>query len=161
MKRRHLAENYCPVARAGAQIVDSWTFIILREIFLGNARFSGLQKQSGMSPRSLTLRLRKLEEEGILERRASEEGIAAKVYALTPKGHGLWPTLITLKQWGEEWCGPWADDGAALRTMHRGTDHEMYAVLVCHTCGEPVSTHTTHAVLSKCMQAERDAAEAV
>ena len=114
-----------------------------------------------MSPRSLTLRLRKLEEEGILERRASEEGKAGKVYALTPKGHGLWPTLITLKQWGEEWCGPWADDGAALRTMHRGTDHEMYAVLVCHTCGEPVSTHTTHAVLSKCMQAERDAAEAV
>ncbi len=66
MKRRHLAEKYCPVARAGAQFVDSWTFIILREIFLGNARFSGLQKQSGMSPRSLTLRLRKLEEEGIL-----------------------------------------------------------------------------------------------
>jgi DNA-binding HxlR family transcriptional regulator len=161
MKRRNLADKYCPVARASAQIVDGWTFIVLREIFLGNARFSGLQKQTGMSPRSLTLRLRKLVEEGILERSPSEEGKSAKVYALTPKGHGLWPALIMLKQWGEEWCGPWEEDGSALRTEHRGTDHEMHAILVCQTCGEPVSTHTTRSVLSRCMQAERDAAEAV
>jgi DNA-binding MarR family transcriptional regulator len=120
--------------------------------------FPGSKNKAACPRASLTLRL--LEDNGILERRASGEGGSGRHYALTDKGHGLWPALITLKQWGETWCGPWAEDEATLRTEHRGTDHEMHAILVCQTCGEPVSTHTTRTVLSKCMKAERKAAQA-
>lgn len=155
MKRSELAGKHCSIARASAQIVDSWTFILLREFFLGNRRFAGMQKQTGMSPRSLTLRLRKLEEEGIVTRPV---GDGAKDYALTEKGHALWPALIVLKQWGDDWCQPDTEDDLPLINLHRGTDHEMRAKLVCVTCGEPVSTHTTKSILSERFMSERASA---
>lgn len=157
MKRSDLADKHCSIARASAQIVDSWTFIILRELFLGNRRFAGMQKKTGMSPRSLTLRLRKLEEEGILSRPAAT---GDKDYALTEKGHALWPALIMLKQWGDDWCHPDSDEDLPLINMHRGTGHEMRAKLVCEVCGEPVSTHTTKSILSDRFQSERGGVDA-
>lgn len=156
MKRSELAGKHCSIARASAQIVDSWTFIILRELFLGNRRFVSLQKQTGMSPRSLTLRLRKLQDEGIVSPRSTGGG---KDYTLTEKGNALWPALIMLKQWGDDWCQPDSEDDLPLINMHRGTDHEMRAKLVCETCGEPVSTRTTKSILSERFMSERASAD--
>ncbi len=155
MKRSDLAGKHCSIARASAQIVDSWTFIILRELFLGNRRFTSLQKQTGMSPRSLTLRLRKLEEEGIISHPGSN---GVKDYSLTEKGQALWPALIMLKQWGDDWCNTAPDEDLPLMNIHRGKGHEMKAKLVCETCGEPVSTHTTKSILSERFQFERGCA---
>lgn len=158
MKRRDLADKHCSVARASSQIVDGWTFVILRELFLGNRRFAELQKQSGMSPRSLTLRLRKLEDEGILIRQPNHQGKPAKDYTLTEKGQGLWPVLIMLKQWGDDWCGPWVDGEIPLETEHKYTGHTMRAALVCGECKEPVTSQNVKSNLSSVFQAERDVA---
>lgn len=156
MKRRELAEKICPVARASAQLVDGWTFVIFREIYAGNRRFNALLQHTGMSPRSLTLRLRKLEDEQILERRESADGKRARDYALTPKGHALWPVMITLKQWGDDWCGPWPHDQPPVQTQHRDRGHALRVGVVCETCGELVDGHAVDVCHPEWRQRERD-----
>jgi DNA-binding HxlR family transcriptional regulator len=141
MKRRHLAETGCPVARGAAQLVDAWTFTILRELFLGRRRFEALRQHTGMSPRSLSLRLAHLVEQGVLERQLLADGDApanAHEYRLTPKGLDLWPLLMLMRQWGERWAGPWPQPLPAGLLQHRGHGHALRVRVVCETCGEPV-----------------------
>ena len=112
MKRQSLEERSCPVARAAMQLVDAWTFVILRELFLGNRRFESIRQNTGMSPRSLTLRLSRLVEQDILVKAACKDAPAFQEYRLTPKGLELWPWLGTLGLWGAR--GPAPGRAAAL-----------------------------------------------
>jgi DNA-binding HxlR family transcriptional regulator len=146
MKRSTIAERPCPVARGAAQLVDAWTFVILRELFLGNRRFEGLRLHTGMSPRSLTLRLQRLVEQDILTKTPCRDAPAFHEYRLTPKGLALWPVLVTLRQWGERWAGPWGRGGPPLKLMHRGHEHALHAVLSCAECGEAVSARSGQVV---------------
>lgn len=163
MKRDILSTRHCPLARAGSQLVDGWTLVLLREVMLGNNRFDGLQEQSGMSPRSLTLRLKALVTAEILQKHAYQERPQRFEYQLTEKGLDLWPVIVTVKQWGDKWLGPWTETGATDRTldeppmklMHRGHDHEIVPQLSCRTCEEPVSVFSGLPVLSEKMIAER------
>ncbi|MBL8359831.1 MAG: helix-turn-helix transcriptional regulator [Rubrivivax sp.] len=148
MKRSEIAEQPCPVGRAAAQLVDAWTFVILRELFLGNRRFEGLRLHSGMSPRSLSLRLARLVDEGILEKVPCRDTPAVHEYRLTEKGLELWPVLVTLRQWGERWGGPWRRGGVPMKLMHRGRGHALRAQMVCAECGEPVDARSSE-VLSE------------
>lgn len=145
MKRSAIAERRCPVGRAASQLVDAWTFVILRELFFGNRRFESLRLHTGMSPRSLTLRLGRLVDDGILERVPLADAPAFHEYRLTPKGLDLWPVLVTLRQWGDRWAGPWGRDGPPLQLQHRGHGHALHAVLVCAECGEPVDARSAQA----------------
>ena len=146
MKRRTIVEQACPVGRAAGQLVDAWTFVILRELFLGNRRFEGLRLHTGMSPRSLTLRLAHLVEAAILEKAPCKDAPAFLEYRLTPKGLDLWPVLVTMRQWGERWAGPWGRGGVPLKLMHRGHDHALHAVLGCAECGERVDARSGRVV---------------
>jgi DNA-binding HxlR family transcriptional regulator len=116
--------------------------VILRELFLGNRRFEGLRVHTGMSPRSLSLRLARLVDQGILERAARADAPAFREYRLTPKGLDLWPVLVTLRQWGERWAGPWGRGGVPLKLLHRGRGHTLSAQLTCAECGEPVDARS-------------------
>lgn len=142
MKRSEIAEHPCPVGRAAAQLVDAWTFVILRELFLGTRRFEGLRLHTGMSPRSLSLRLARLVDEGILEKVPCRDTPAVHEYRFTEKGLELWPVLVTLRQWGERWSGPWRRGGVPLKLAHRGRGHALHAQLVCAECGEPVDARS-------------------
>lgn len=142
MRRSSLAQRHCPVARAAAQLVDAWTFLILRELFLGHRRFEALRVHTGMAPRSLSLRLALLVEQGVLLKQPCREAPAHHEYRLTPKGLDLWPVLMTLRQWGERWAGPWGRAGVPLQLLHRGQGHRLRAVLACAECGEPVDAYS-------------------
>jgi DNA-binding HxlR family transcriptional regulator len=146
MKRRDLADRVCPVSRAAAQLTDAWTFVVLRELFLGNRRFEGLRLHTGMSPRSLTLRLGQLVAHDIVTRVTPDNASATSEYMLTEKGLDLWPVLVTLRQWGERWAGPWAEDGPPLALEHRGHGHALRAELRCADCGEPVDARSARVV---------------
>lgn len=139
MKRQDLSEVGCPVARAGAELTDAWTFMILRELFLSNRTFDGIRRQTGMSPRSLSLRLTSLIDADILERCAPDEKPRKADYRLTQKGQELWPVLIALKQWGERWTGPWEDETHLVTVIHKDRGHELRLRHVCAECGEEVS----------------------
>jgi DNA-binding HxlR family transcriptional regulator len=157
MKRSSIGERLCPVSRAAAQLVDAWSFVILRELFLGNRRFEGLRLHTGMAPRSLTLRLNLLQQHGIVEKQPCRDAPAVNEYRLTPKGLDLWPVLTMLRQWGERWAGPWGRGGAPARLVHRGRGHELKLVAACAECGEAVDARSAEVVAAPRVLREREA----
>lgn len=142
MKRSTLADEPCPVARAAVQLVDAWSFVILRELFLGNRRFESLRTRTRMSPRSLARRLVLLAQEGIVEKTACAESPAFSEYRLSAKGLDLWPLLALLRQWGERWAEPGEQRRSPFQLLHRGRGHELRVALVCADCGEPVDARS-------------------
>ncbi len=99
----------CPVARALDVIGERWTLLVLRDLFLhGPRRFQDFESSlSGVSPNTLSARLKRLEDAGVVERRLYEERPPRAEYVLTPKGRELGPVLKALRAWGERYA---ADD---------------------------------------------------
>jgi DNA-binding HxlR family transcriptional regulator len=102
VKRRSLERDACPVARSLDAIGDWWSLLIIRDAFLGVRRFSEFQKRLGLARNILTVRLRSLVDHGILTMAPASDGSAYREYVLTPKGRGLFPILVALRQWSEE-----------------------------------------------------------
>jgi len=94
----------CPIARSAAILGGKWTLLIIRDLVEGTKRFSDLERSlSGISPKTLSERLRLLEREGILKRRTYAEVPVRVEYSLTPKGQGLIPVLAQIRTFGERW----------------------------------------------------------
>ncbi len=105
VKRTSLEKADCPIARSLDAIGDWWSLLIIRDAFLGIRRFSEFQKNIGLARNILTVRLRALVEHGILTTAPASDGSAYQEYVLTPKGRGLFPILVALRQWSEEFSG--------------------------------------------------------
>ena len=105
MSRSELASQTCSIARAVNLVGDEWSILILREIFLGNRRFDGFLRQTGMSSHLLSQRLKKLEAAGILRRLKYSERPPRFEYRLTEMGRDLWPVVVSFKRWGDRWLG--------------------------------------------------------
>jgi DNA-binding HxlR family transcriptional regulator len=94
----------CPVCRTADLVCGKWTLLLVRELAEGTTRFCELERSlSGISPRTLSLRLRALEEEGIIERQTFPEVPPRVEYALTEKGRALLPIIEDMRAWGAEW----------------------------------------------------------
>jgi DNA-binding HxlR family transcriptional regulator len=105
MARRTSFENAdCPVARSMDAIGDCWSMLIIRDAMLGLGRFSEFQKNLGLAKNILTVRLRALVANGILKTEPASDGSAYLEYVLTPKGRGVFPVLVALRQWSEEFA---------------------------------------------------------
>jgi DNA-binding HxlR family transcriptional regulator len=102
VKRTSFEKAECPIARSLDAIGDWWSLLIIRDAMLGVSRFSGFQKSLGLAKNILTVRLRALVEDGVLEAAPASDGSAYQEYLLTPKGRGLFPVLVALRQWSEE-----------------------------------------------------------
>src|SRR5207248_1274968 len=96
----------CPVCRTAEIICSEWTVLVIRDLAEGRSRFCELERSlAGISPRTLSLRLRALEEEGIIERRTYPEVPPRVEYALTEKGRALEPLIEDMRRYGREWLG--------------------------------------------------------
>jgi DNA-binding HxlR family transcriptional regulator len=102
VKRTSLAGDSCPVARALDVFGDWWSLLIIRDASLGRRRFGEFQASLGLAKNILAARLRTLVERGILKTVPASDGSAYQEYVLTPKGHGIFPILVALRQWTEE-----------------------------------------------------------
>ena len=93
----------CPLARALDLIGERWSVLILRDLFLeGPRKFQDFESSlAGISPNTLSARLKRLEEGGIIERRFYEEHPPRAEYVLTAKGRELGPVMKALRAWGE------------------------------------------------------------
>jgi DNA-binding HxlR family transcriptional regulator len=100
--------RYCPVARTLDIVGDRWTMLILRDLILdGPRKFSDLgQSLAGISPNTLSSRLKVLEENGVVERRFYDQHPPRAEYLVTPRGRELRPILKTLRDWGEQYTRP-------------------------------------------------------
>ena len=92
----------CPIARSLDAIGDWWSLLIIRDALLGIRRFGEFQKSLGLAKNILTVRLRALVDHGILKTAPASDGSAYQEYVLTPKGRGVFPVLVALRQWSEE-----------------------------------------------------------
>jgi DNA-binding HxlR family transcriptional regulator len=96
-------QHFCPLAQTLERLGDRWSFLIVRDLMRGPQRFSDLQRYlAGITPKRLTVNLRALESEGIVERE-SEQGRREVWYHLTAKGKGLTPVIKALTVWGIEY----------------------------------------------------------
>ena len=92
----------CPIARTLDIIGERWTILILRDLLVGGpCKFQDFERSlAGISPNTLSTRLKRLEEFGIVERRFYEQHPPRADYALTVKGRSLGPVLKALLEWG-------------------------------------------------------------
>jgi DNA-binding HxlR family transcriptional regulator len=96
----------CPVCRTADVVCGKWTLLIVRDLAEGSARFCELERSlEGISPRTLSLRLRALEEEGIVARHTYPEVPPRVEYALTVKGEALVPLIEDMRRYGARWLG--------------------------------------------------------
>jgi DNA-binding HxlR family transcriptional regulator len=101
-------DSTCPVCRTAEIVCGKWTLLVIRDLAEGRSRFCELERSlQGISPRTLSLRLRALEEEGIVRRQTYPEVPPRVEYALTEKGRALVPLIEDMRAYGREWldCG--------------------------------------------------------
>jgi len=136
MRWGDIGEATCSVARTLSVIGDRWTLLVLRDAFLGIRRFEDFRRDLGTSRHRLADRLRKLVHHGILERVCYQERPRRHEYRLTEKGKDLYPVIVSLVRWGDQWMA--GADGPPVELVHRRCGHPIMPRLACPHCGEPV-----------------------
>jgi DNA-binding HxlR family transcriptional regulator len=97
-------DSSCPVCRTAEIISGKWTLLIIRDLADSSLRFCELERSlEGISPRTLSLRLRALEEQGVVERRTYPEVPPRVTYQLTDKGLALVPLIEDMRTYGRRW----------------------------------------------------------
>jgi DNA-binding HxlR family transcriptional regulator len=99
-----VTSDTCPVCATAEVVCAKWTLLLVRDLAEGRSRFCELERSlEGISPRTLSLRLRALEEEGIVERRTYPEVPPRVEYQLTEKGEALLPIIESMREYGSHW----------------------------------------------------------
>jgi len=98
------SNSRCPVCRTADVVCGKWTLLVIRDLADGCSRFCELERSlEGISPRTLSLRLRALEEEGIVARNTFPEVPPRVEYELTEKGMALVPLIEDMRRYGARW----------------------------------------------------------
>jgi DNA-binding HxlR family transcriptional regulator len=99
-----ISNSTCPVCRTADVVCGKWTLLIIRDLAEGSSRFCELERSlEGISPRTLSLRLRALEAEGVVARHTFPEVPPRVEYALTEKGEALVPLIEDMRRYGTRW----------------------------------------------------------
>jgi DNA-binding HxlR family transcriptional regulator len=97
----------CPVTACAEILSGKWTILLIRDLADGRSRFCELERSlEGISPRTLSLRLRALEEQGIVVRKTFPEVPPRVEYTLTEKGRGLVPIIEDMRRYGRQLLEP-------------------------------------------------------
>jgi DNA-binding HxlR family transcriptional regulator len=130
-----LAQDYdqqdCPVARALELVGERWTLLIIRDCFLGVSRFNDFLVHLDISRATLSARLDKLVEMGILKREEYRPGYSD--YALTDRGEALWSIVYGLAAWGDAYYAP--SSGRRRVFSHTICGTVLDESGACRTCG--------------------------
>lgn len=144
MRKTSFADMNCSIAQSLEIIGEWWTLLIVRDAFLGVRRFDDYVERLGISRNVLANRLDTLVDNEILERHPYDEARSRYDYVLTDKGRALWPVMVTLRQWGDEWILGRGNEPLLLE--HRNHGHHTTAQLSCDVCGEPLDARSVRAV---------------
>ncbi len=100
----------CSVAACAEIIGAKWTALLVHDLSEGPRRFSELEHSChGISPRTLSERLRALEQDGLVARRSYPESPPRVEYELTAKGEALLPIINAMREFGHDWLGTRAE----------------------------------------------------
>jgi DNA-binding HxlR family transcriptional regulator len=116
-------DDTCPVCKTAEIVCGKWTLLLIRDLSEGRSRFCELERSlQGISPRTLSLRLRALEEEGIVERDTYPEVPPRVEYVLTEKGRALMPIIDDMRKYGSRWLAAHPEDPCTLGSP---ADHRL------------------------------------
>ncbi|WP_329055886.1 helix-turn-helix transcriptional regulator [Amycolatopsis sp. NBC_01488] len=141
MKRTSFAQWPCSIARTMDLLGDWWTPLVLRDAFYGVRRFDEFQQALGIARNTLADRLKRLVEEGLLEKVAYQVEPVRYDYVLTEKGRDFYPVLLAMTRWGDKWLA--AEAGPPITVHHTACGHDTHAEIVCAECGEPMTPDDT------------------
>ena len=134
LKREYEGQELCSVAMTLEIVGERWTWLIVRDAFLGLTRFGEFRRSLGIAPNVLGDRLNRLVSEGIFERVLYTDRPPRHEYLLTVKGRDLFTALNALRQWGDTYLSE--KPMRVLRLKEGGTP--VVAALVAD--GSPVLT---------------------
>ncbi len=126
--------RHCSVANALEVVGERWSLLVVRELFHGVHRFNDLAANTGAPRDILTARLRKLEEVGVVDRRAYSTAPPRFDYHLTASGRALSPVIQALKRWGDEHV----TEGPPPVVHEHDCGHRLVPVMHCQACGREV-----------------------
>jgi DNA-binding HxlR family transcriptional regulator len=123
---------HCSLARTLDVVGESWTPLVLRDLYLGVDRFDDLVRDLGVSRALLARRLEKLVEHGIVAKERYQDRPPRHRYRLTAAGLDLVPALMAMMAWGDRHRAP---DGAPMTLTHDRCGHAFAPVVACGECG--------------------------
>jgi DNA-binding HxlR family transcriptional regulator len=126
------------VSRTLEIIGDRWTFLIIREAFLGARRFERLMAELNIASNILTDRLTRLVATGIFERQKYQSQPERYEYRLTAMGKDLYGPLIVMLAWGDRWL---SRGGPPIILTHRDCGGDFTPVVICDHCRKQVEAH--------------------
>lgn len=126
-----MIERHCSVRKTVEIVLDSWTFLIIREAFFGVHSFDKLQRRLGIPRQTLSTRLAALVENCIL---LQSRGTG---YHFTEQGKDLFASMLSLMEFGDKWLT--RGEPAPLSLTHTICDHACHPTTVCSECFEPIN----------------------
>jgi len=159
-RRTDLSDTYCPVGRSAELVGDRAVLLILRDLFFGVRRFEAFQANTCLGPQILADRLKRMEREGVVERKAYQQRPVRHEYWLTDKGKALFDILYAMRNWAERWAyspGETGYDGHAVRYTHRKCGADVGLATVCPECGDILGYGDLKGEMSPVLIAEREA----
>lgn len=150
MKWQDVGEQRCSVARTLSVIGDRWTMLVLRNAFMGVRRFDAFQHSLGVTRHVLSDRLKRLVEHDILQKVPYQDRQERFEYRLTSKGRDLYPVILSLARWGDQWMDE--GQGAPLQFVHKDCGKVFTPLLVCSECREPVHTRSVTPIAGPALQ---------
>ncbi len=136
MQRTQFGDMACSIARTLDVIGEPWSPLILRDIYVGIARFDQLQADLGISRKVLTGRLKWLVENDVLERHEYSSRPPRHEYVLTSKGLELCDLLLVMARWGDRWTT--GEDGPPVLYRHHACGEVSHVELHCSLCDQPM-----------------------
>jgi DNA-binding HxlR family transcriptional regulator len=101
--RPNLDRSRCASRHALELIADTWTVLVVRALQDGPERYEALRRRiQGVSKRMLTLTLRNLEQNGLVQRSVFDTVPPQVEYRLTPLGETLREPIRALASWAED-----------------------------------------------------------
>lgn len=128
----------CPIARAASLIGDEWILLVLRELFKGPQRFDDLQKSTNAATNILSKRLSRMIAAGIVAKLPYQDRPPRFDYRLTKAGIALFPALLELWRYAEDWLP--CTEPAPFKLRHVECGHITRAGNSCSECGKPITT---------------------
>ncbi len=151
-----VSDTMCPIARGLSIVGERWTLLIMRELGMGSRRFDDIQAQTGMSSHLLSLRLKQLEADGVIERRLPDGGSKRYEYYATQKGQELDRVLMAVRAWGLRWGDYGPDEEPATKLVYKETGKPVRDNFVSFGDSDLEKFAKTQVVMSQAFAQERE-----
>jgi DNA-binding HxlR family transcriptional regulator len=141
MRRTRFNDAHCPIARTTDLMGDWWTPMVLRQVAYHQSRFEQMQQTLGCSRATLTDRLTRLVDEGMLLRTPYQDHPIRYEYTLTEKGQAFFNVLAAMWRFGEDWLFT-SDEKVYVEMIDSTTGNVILPTVVDANTGESINPAT-------------------